>query len=569
MSARPSSLRSVFGSNIIASLICVFLFTALFNLLLLVTPLYITQIYSRVLLSKSAETLVVLTVAAIMAVALAALFDSVRLSILQRLSQRALAVLGEKVVRASLSSSVDLPNRELPLQDVDAIRRFMGGRDVINMMDVPFSSIFILILFVINPVVGLVASIMAGTMLLLALLTDVLASGSQRRIVDAVRQSSAEFGSFAGKGALLGSMGMNTAVVLRWMQSQLAFAESLRRSESHTSVIAGLSQVLRMATQIVVLATSAYFVMNDDLNPGMILACSILASRAVQPIDGMVAGQRAFRGARDAYYRIKRLLEQAPTGTKLQHYPKQGAVEATQVVYSAGRPQPLLRGVSLSIGAAEIIGIVGPSGAGKSLLGQMLVGALDPTAGAVRVDGIDLKSSSSDARASAFGYLPQGSDVLPGTIADNIARFGKVESDKVWQAILLVRLEGEIGKLHHRLETPMARAAAELSPGHYKRLLLARAFYNAPRLVVLDEPLSDLDIDGERMLAAAIRSLREQGSTIVLISPRGSLVALVDRMVVMRSGAIETIKDQDELAGPGRTALRPIGSGSNLRLLGP
>ena len=564
----PVFLKGLFGIEILASFVAVFVFTAVFNLLLLVVPIYITQVYSRVLPSGSLETLFVLSVAAIVAIAFAAMFDSVRLSVLQRISQRVYVVVGEKAVRASLSSATNMPNREIPLQDVDAIRRFMGGREVLNMMDVPFSSLFIFILFLIHPIVGLVALVMAASMLVLAIVTDVMASGSQRRVADSVRQSSAEFNTFAGKGTLLSSMGMNQAVVARWMQSRLDFAENLRKSESQISVMIGLSQVMRMSTQLVVMAAGTYYVIGGDLNPGMILACSILASRAVQPIDGVIAGQRSFRGARDAYHRLQRLLKQAPQRVEVHHVPSSGSVEASQLVYSFGRPQPLVRSVSLSIAAGEIIGLVGPSGSGKSLVGQMLIGALDPTAGSVRVDGVDLKNSALDARASAFGYLPQGSDVLPGTIAENIARFGNVDAEKVWQAVLLVQAEGELGKLQNRLDTPMARAAVELSPGMYRRLLIARALYSSPKLVVLDEPLSDLDRDGERMLASAVRGLRDEGSTFVLISPRGTLMTLVDRVVIMNAGAIETIKDISNHDSQGRGQSRAAALGTSLRLLG-
>ena len=565
----PVSMRGLFGIEILASFVAVFLFTTIFNLLLLVSPLYITQVYSRVLPSGSYETLFVLSAAAIIAIAFAAMFDSVRLSVLQRLSQRVYVVVGEKVVRASLSSVMNMPNREVPLQDVDAMRRFMGGRDVLNIMDVPFASLFIFILFVIHPIVGLVALVMAASMLVLAIVTDVLMSGTQRLVADSVRKSSAEFSTFVGNGTLLSSMGMSGAVVARWMQSQLDFAENLRRSESQTSVITGLSQVMRMCTQLVVMATATYFVMGGDLNPGMILACSILASRAVQPIDGVIAGQRSFRSARDAYFRLQRLLKQVPQRVEVQHVPMSGAVEASQLVYSFGRPQPLVRSVSLSIAAGEIIGLVGPSGSGKSLVGQMLVGALDPTAGSVRVDGIDLKNSALDARAAAFGYLPQGNDALPGTIAENIARFGNVDAEKVWQAVLLVQAEGELGKLQNRLDTPMSRAAIELSPGIYRRLLIARAFYNSPKLVVLDEPLAELDRDGEQMLANAVRKLRDEGSTLVLISPRAaSLMALLDRVVVMKAGMIETIKEVGDNDSQGRGPPRGAPMGTNLRLLG-
>ncbi|WP_373503340.1 ATP-binding cassette domain-containing protein [Aestuariivirga sp.] len=564
-------LYELFGFRIGHNLAAVFLFTAAFNLLLLVVPLYVAQVYSRVLVSSSVETLIVLSIAAIVAVVFAAVFDSVRLSAIQRLGQRVYVSLGEKVVRTSLRSAMVGPDRQLPLQDVDALRRFIGGRELLTLMDVPFASISLIILFVIHPVVGLVATAMAAAMLILAIITDILVSQNQRRVSEAMRDAGTDFSDFCGNGALLASMGMTTAVVLRWMQTQLAFVENLRRSESQTAVTVGLSQVLRMTTQLVVLTTAAFFAIQRDLGPGMILVASILASRAVQPIEGMITGQRAFRNARDAYKRLNRLLKSVPRMTEAHHVPQSGTVEAVQMVYSTGRGQPHVKGVSLSIASGEILGIAGPSGSGKSLLGQLLVGALDPTSGSVSVDGVDLKTSNSDARHAALGYLPQRGDVLPGTIGENICRFGVLDPEKVWKAIMLVQVETEIGKLQLRLDTPMARAAVELSPGFFKRLLLARAFYDAPKLVVLDEPMSDLDLDGERMLVAALIALRTAGSTVVVISPRGSLLRVLDRIVVMKGGAIESIRKENEQsasAGQGRWQLRDRVAGQNVLLLG-
>lgn len=570
-SVDQASKQSFLGVRIGPTLWSVFVFTAAFNILLLTSPLFVTQLYSRVLMSNSIETLFVLTVGAIVAVAFAAVFDVVRLSTIQRLGQRIHVVLGEKAVQASLRPSLAASDREMPLQDVDVLRRFIGGRDLLTLMDVPFAAMFLFILFLIHPVIGSVATAMAALMLVLAIATDMLLSKNQRHVATALRNSASDFSSFGGNTTLLASMGMTTAVVIRWLRTQLTFVESLRRSESQTAALVGLSQVLRMTTQTVVLATSAFYVMQGELNPGMILASSILATRAVQPIDGMISGQRALRNARDAYARLNRLLQSAPPVLEVQHLLQTGAVKATQLVYSTGRGQPHVKGVSLSIAPGEIVGIVGPSGSGKSLVGQLLVGALEPTGGSVRVDDVDLKTSEANIRSSALGYLAQRVDVLPGTVAENIARFGNIDPDKVWKTILMVQVEVEIGKLQSRLDTPMAQAAIELSPGMFKRILLARAFYDAPKLVVLDEPLSDLDLEGERMLVSALGLLRDSGSTIVVISPRGNLMRLLDRVVVMKSGAIESIRNDNQLSsagGLGRWQVRDRTAGQNVCLLG-
>ena len=560
-------MKGIFGLGVFRALLAVFVFSALFNTLLLVTPLYIVQLYSRILTSQSLETLLVLTVAALIAMTFAAIFDTVRHAVLQRLSHRIYVNIGERVVGISLSPALNAPNRELPLQDVEAIRRFIGGREILNLMDVPFSALFLALLFFIHPIIGAIALAMALVMLALAFVNNILSTAGQRRVADRMRQSSENFSAFAGKGVLVSSMGMARSVVHRWLESQIAFAENLRRSESQTVLMSGVSQVIRLTTQLVVLASAAYFVLQGDLNPGMMLACSILSTRAITPIEGMISGQRQFRGARDAYERIRRLLQNAPQRVQIQHSPKTGAGEASNLVYvppGSARAQPVVRGVTFSLMAGEILAVVGPSGSGKSVLGQLLLGAIDASSGAVRIDGIDLKNCDRDTLAAAFGYLPQSADVLPGTIAENIARFGQVDGDKVWKALRLVQAEGDIGKLAQRLDTPMHRAAQELSPGTYKKLLLARAFYDMPKLVVLDEPCSDLDMEGEQMLINAMVSMQKTGTTIVVISPRGSVISHADRIMVMRGGVMESIKDRADSAPKG--PLRSVGM-TGVRLL--
>lgn len=556
------------GLNLFSGLFVVFLFSALVNLLILASPIFIIQLYSRVLTSQSLETLFVLTLVVVVMLAFAAAFDLLRSIVMQRIANRIYVQLGEKVVEASLTSPMRDSNRLRPLQDVEALRRFLAGREILSFMDIPFTSIFILVLFLIHYLLGLTALFAALAMIVLALANDVLSSGPQKEARDGAGRSMEEFGAFSARASDLAAMGMIGPIVARWLRGQAAVIDALRRAGTRTTVLVGASRALRMTLQVFIMALATYLVLSDDLNPGMIIAASILVTRAVTPIEGVMEGSRQLGRARDAYRRLKALLAAAPRGARMRHRPQSGAVEAVNLAYvppSAGPAQPALRGVSFKLEAGEIVGVVGPSGSGKSVLGRLVIGALEPTAGSVRIDGVDVKNCDRDVLGQSLGYLPQRPDALVGTLSENIARFGAPEPELVWQAIRLCGLEADLGRLPRRLETPMEAAAAELPPGVFKRVLLARAFYGQLRLVVLDEAAADLDMEGEQILIAALRSLQRDGATIVLISPRGNLTSVVDRLMVLKGGMIERFGSRNQAQQ--QPARRPMAMPGELRLL--
>lgn len=568
-SSAAADASAVTGLDLAPGLFVVFLFSALLNLLILASPIFIIQLYSRVLTSQSLETLFVLSLAAIGMLVLAAAFDLLRSIVMQRIANRIYVQLGEKVVEASLASPMRDANRVRPLQDVEALRRFLAGREILSFMDIPFTSIFILVLFLVHYLLGLTALFAALAMIVLALANDLLSAGPQKEARDGAGRSVEEFGALSARASDLTAMGMVGPIVARWLRSQAAIIDALRRAGTRTTVLVGASRALRMTLQVFIMALATYLVLTDDLNPGMIIAASILVTRAVTPIEGVMEGSRQLGRARDAYRRLKALLAAAPRGARMRHRPQSGTVEAVNLVYvppSAGPAQPALRGVSFKLEAGEIVGVVGPSGSGKSVLGRLVVGALEPTAGSVRLDGVDMKNCDRDVLGQSIGYLPQRPEALVGTLSENIARFRTPEPELVWQAIRLCGLEADLGRLSRRLDTPIEAAAAELPPGTFKRVLLARAFYGQPRLLVLDEAGADLDVEGEQILIGALRSLQRDGATIVLISPRGNLAATVDRLMVLKGGMIERFGNRNQ-APPQQQVRRPAVMPGELRLL--
>lgn len=569
-SAAAADAPAVDGINFARGLLAAFLFSALFNLLILASPIFIIQLYSRVLTSQSLETLFVLALAAVGMLVLAAAFDLLRSIVMQRIANRIYVQLGEKVVEASLASPMRDANRVRPLQDVEALRRFLAGREILSFMDIPFTTIFILVLFLIHYLLGLTALFAALAMIVLALANDLLSAGPHKEARDGAGRSVEEFGTLSTRASDLTAMGMVGPIVARWLRSQAAIIDALRRAGTRTTVLVGASRALRMTLQVFIMALATYLVLTDDLNPGMIIAASILVTRAVMPIEGVMEGSRQLGRARDAYRRLKALLAAAPRGARMRHRPQSGAVEAVNLAYvppSAGPAQPALRGISFKLEAGEIVGVVGPSGSGKSVLGRLVVGALEPTAGSVRIDGVDMKNCDRDMLGQSIGYLPQRPEALVGTLSENIARFRSPEPELVWQAIRLCGLEADLGRLPRRLDTPIDAAAAELAPGMFKRVLLARAFYGQPRLLVLDEAGADLDVEGEQILIGALRSLQSDGATIVLISPRGNLAAAVDRLMVLKGGMIERFGSRNQAPPQQQQMRRPTVMPGELRLL--
>jgi PrtD family type I secretion system ABC transporter len=562
---RPSQRSYVgakLGVRLVGVLVFVFLMSALFNLLILATPFYTIQIYTRVLTSQSIETLVVLTVAALICIAFAALFDTLRMTIMQRMSQRIFIDLGRQVVAASLRPGVNLPSRDLPLQDVEAIRRFLSSREVLNFMDVPFSVLFLALLMFIHPAIGGLSLLVALLVFSLAAVQDAIATGSQRAAAEASRQGSEELKTFGKDMPALAAMGASGPVVERWLERQIEIARQQRRAEGWTTIITGISRFLRFALQLSVMGLAAYFVLTEGLNPGTLIASAILATRALTPIEGLVLGQKLYRAARDAHRRVSGLLSSLTETIGLVHQSDRGEIEVRDLVYSVpGRGQPLLRGLNMTVQPGEIVGIVGPSGSGKSALGQLIVGALVPASGSVLLAGADLRKCDREVLGPMLGYMGQASESMPGTVAETVSRFRAGSVEAIWHAIRAAGAELAVNKLPLGINTLMQDAMIELSPGVYRRLLIARAIYGSPKIVVLDEPSKDLDIDGEEALISALGELRGQGAAVVLVAPRGNLLRALDRVLLVKNGALENVPRSDD---GNRAPKRPIGG---LRLL--
>ncbi len=544
----------MFGGKDYLAVTAVVFFSLLYNVLLLTSPIYRLQLYQRVMNSQSLETLITLTSVALVAILFAVMLGVVRAVLLQRLGNKVYLRLGEKVILKSLGPALTMPSRVAPLGDVNSVRQFISSRELLNMMDLPFTALFLFVLFLIHPFLGYLGLVMCGFMLLLALASSYFFAKRQMVAAKELKNSESDFSRFASEGGLVNALSMTDQVGRKWLTGQLGYVTDMRKAGRGRNIVDGLSQATRLSGQIVGMGSAAMLALSGELNPGMILATSILLTRAMAPIDGTITGHLKYKAAREAYRRVSIMLSRPERETLYDNPPESGALQLTGVVYmpqGGVRKQPAVRGVNMTVASGEVVAINGPSGAGKSVLAQLIIGSLDPTAGSVQLDGAELRNYPRRQLLGMVGYLPQTSDALPGTVAENISMFQQDGSDAVWEAIRAVEMEAEIGAMPTGVDTLMSHVRDHLAPGLYRRLLLARAIYGSPKLVVLDEPDMYLDQAGAKILADVVAKLQKDGCTVILISPRGPLAQQADARYGMMNGVIEP------LGGEGGSGQRP------------
>ncbi|WP_165759833.1 ATP-binding cassette domain-containing protein [Falsiruegeria litorea] len=494
--------------------------------------------------SQSLETLVTLTGVALIALLFAVMLGVARAVLLQRLGNKVYLRLGEKVILKSLGPALTIPSRTGPLSDVNSVRQFIASRELLNMMDLPFTALFLFVLFLIHPTLGYLGIVMCGFMMLLAIVSAHFFAKRQMIAAKELRRSEKDYASFASEGGLVNALSMTEQVGRKWLLGQLSYVTDVRKAGRGRNVVDGLSQALRLSGQIIGMGAAAMLALAGELNPGMILATSILLTRAMSPIEGTITGHLKYKAAREAYRRVSIMMSRPDRQTMYDHAPKSGGVKLTGLVYmpqGGVRKQPVVRGANMTISAGETVAINGPSGAGKSILAQLVIGALDPSAGSVQLDGAELRNYPRNRLLGAVGYLPQTSDAMPGTVAENICMFQPDSDDAVWDAIRTVEMEAEIGALPDGVDTSMSFARDHLAPGLYRRLLLARAMFGSPKLVVMDEPDLYLDQVGGKVLLSVVAKLKQAGCTVMLISPRGPLSQQADARYVMNNGVIEPL----------------------------
>lgn len=514
------------------------------NLLFLASPIYLTEVYNRVIPSGSIPTLVTLSIGLLLALGTMAVFDAVRGRILIRAAARLDRVLAHRVFQAiiELSSANGPVSRNANmLRDLDHFRGALAGQGAQFFFDVPWMPLFLLVLFIIHPVLGMVALAGAVTLLVMAIVNNRLTRESSEIAQAAATRSYRFTDAVARFAGPVRAMGMEDALAVHWHIDRETMMRRQAEGSDRGANMGAAIKFLRLALQSAMIGIGGYLVIENAMLPASIFAANVLLGRALAPLEVAVTGWHTIGGAVSAGRRVQKALTQAPARETKVDLPKRDvAIMLDKVSFTPpGARQPALRSIDLTIKAGEVVGVVGPSGAGKTCLARMLVAVSFPSLGRCTIGGIEGKHWTPENLAKTVGYLPQTVGLFPGTIRENIARFSKAIDEDVVQAATRANVHDMILSLPDGYETRVDEGGSGLSGGQRQRIGLARAMFGSPRLLVLDEPNAHLDADGEEALAAALATLRAEGSTIVLIAHRLNPIAHVDRVLVMSKGELQ------------------------------
>jgi PrtD family type I secretion system ABC transporter len=525
-------------------------FSFVANLLLFASPLYMMQIYDRVLTSRSMPTLVLLTLILFGALALLGAVELIRSKILSRVGLKLDMMLGGRVFAAVFRRSLtQAGSNAQALRDLDTVRDFAGGPAVVVFCDAPWAPLFVAAAFLLHPLLGFVALFGAVVIFALAVLNELIT----RRCL---KQASTEAVSAAGyaeaslrNAEVLRAMGMLPGIARRWLERHERVLTLNAQATERGGVLAAFSKFTRLALQSLILGTGAWLAIEGEISPGVIMACSIILGRALAPVEMAVGHWRSFIAARSAFQRLSELLNSMPVEREAMALPApKGAISVERLVAAPiGAKAAVVKGVTFALSPGEILGIVGPSAAGKSTLARCLMGVLPVAGGVIRIDGADLTTWNFDQLGPHLGYLPQDVELFDGTVAQNIARFGELDAAKVVEAAQRAGVHDLILQLPDGYNSRIGDGGRNLSGGQRQRIGLARAIYNDPTFVVLDEPNANLDTMGEQALAEAILGLKQRQATTVVITHRLNLLSLVDKILVLRDGQVDMFGSRDEI----------------------
>lgn len=535
------------------------LFSGGVNLLFLASPLYLMQIYNRVIPSGSLPTLLTLTVVLLLALTTMVVLDAVRGRLLIRAAARLDRLLSERVFQTIIDLSMLFgagSRNAQPLRDLDLFRAAMAGPAAQFFFDVPWTPLFLIVLFILHPILGLIGLFGAVLLLGLAALNDMVTRDSVTVSTEAATRSYAFTESVVRYADPVHAMGMMGHLADRWRVDRDAMMiRQIGGSDRNADFTAAI-RFARMLLQGAMLGAGAWLVIEGQILPATIFAANLLLGRSLAPLETAVTGWRQMAQALGAGRRVQKALNAAPpkpaTPTKLPD--ADGAVRVVKAGFvPPGAKAPALRNIKLEIAAGEAVGVVGPSGAGKSCLARLLVAAAPPTSGKVLLGGVATPRWSGKALAEHIGYLPQNVGLFPGTVRDNIARFADASDEDVITAAHRANVHAMILDLPQGYETVIREGGAGLSGGQKQRIGLARALFGSPRLLVLDEPNAHLDGEGELALADALATLKAQGCTVVIVAHRLTPLSQVDRVIVLNKGAIEMDGPRSDVIGRVRT----------------
>jgi PrtD family type I secretion system ABC transporter len=527
------------------------LFSGVINLLYLSSPLYLMQVYNRVLVSENVPTLLLLTGVLVVALLTMAALDALRAQVLIRCGVRLERMLAPRIFEALVLRSArhGFSRGAQQLREFDQFRSFVTGPGIYFAFDLPWIPLYLLLLFFIHPILGVVATLGAALMLGLALVNESLTHRLLKTAEDAGNRAYTFTENILRHADVVRAMGMQPAVERYWSRNRTGMLAQQSTASDRNAVVASAIRFARLLLQSLMLGTGAWLAIDHIIMPATIFAASIIMGRALVPVEQAVSTWKQFTAARDGYARVEELLADAPPPSPRTILPPaENELRGEHLFYSVPqRNAPILDDVSFTLDAGQTIGLVGPSGSGKSTLVRLLIGAIVPARGKLGFGGIDYSQWDPLEFGRKVGYLPQDVGLFAGSIRENIARFGGASIEEIIEAAKVAGIHEMILDLPRQYDTMLGPGGVGLSGGQRQRLGLARALLGRPSLLILDEPNANLDATGEEALKTALLALKAHGTTIIVVTHRATILDIVDRLMFVRAGRLEKIGQPEDV----------------------
>jgi ATP-binding cassette subfamily C protein EexD len=527
-------------------------FSMVINILQLVPTIYMLQLYDRVVPTGNQSTLIMLTLIMLVLFLTMGALEWVRSQILVRVSSRLETLLNERLFNISYKQALYSGGQQASSQSLDdltSLRQFLTGNGLFAFFDVPWIPVYVAVMFVFHPSYGWAAIGVAIILIFVAIIQE----KSTAKILNEANALANVGRGLVNKNLrnaeVIESMGMLQNIQKRWVEGTRQILVLQATASSRAGLVSGLSKVIRMSSQSLILALGAYLVIGNEITGGLMIAGSILLGRALAPIDMMIGSWKGFVAARGQYHRLNELLLQIPSDVEKMTLPDPEGFFQIEgaVVVPPGAKLPALKGITLTISKGDVVGVIGPSGSGKSTFARALLGIWPTSNGKVRLDGADVFAWNRQELGPFIGYLPQDIELFEGTISENIARFGDINSEKVVNAAKMADVHNMILHLPQGYDTHIGAGGGNLSGGQRQRIGLARALYGDPVVVVLDEPNSNLDEQGEAALGNAINRLKQKKATVIVITHRNSVLVNVDKLLILNDGLLNVYGPKDQV----------------------